>query len=479
MNRSRTAAPCGALRHLLLIVLTGALAMGCGDDSRTPGPGANHDASASLSDGGASGDAATPLPDQLETSGPPAVTCDASRRPIVFAHGFLASGDTFANHAMRFGANGYCLDRIVAFDWNTLDQDNDNAGDLDVFIDLVLAETGADQVDLAGHSAGGNLGYTYLSTPERAAKVAHYAHIGSQGQDGPAGPDGEVPTLNLWSDGDTIIDTKGDIEGATNVMLSGADHYAVATNAASFDALYRFFQGDQAPTTTDIAPRETRTLYGKVLSLGENLVGAGTTVDIHACDPETGFRQSETPDASLITDAGGHWGPFEAAEATPYEFHVYSDDTEDRPVHYYFEPFERSNSLVYLRTLPGPGSLAGELMSSLPQPDTASTVVVFSASHAMLEGVDSLTFGETELLTTESATADDTLLALFLFDANENGESDWSPAVTFGFIPFLNGTDVHIPAGEAESVAFTFNGRVIKTRNWSTGLDGPIIVVFR
>jgi hypothetical protein len=390
----------------------------------------------------------------------------------------LAAGDTFANHAMRFEANGYCLDRIVAFDWNTLDQAHDNAADLDAFIDDVLAATGADQVDLAGHSAGGGLGYTYLSTPSRAAKVAHYAHVGSHGQEAPAGAEGEVDTLNLWSEADLIIETKGDIPGTTNVKLTDADHYSVATSAESFDAIYRFFNDGEAPTTTDIVPAETQTLQGKVLTLGENLIGINVTVDIYACDPATGFRQSEEPTSSLLTDATGHWGPFEAADETFYEFHVHSDQPDDRPVHYYFEPFERSNPLVYLRTLPGPGSLAGTLMSSLPQPDTSSTLVVFSASHAMLAGTDSLTIDGTELLTPESATAEDTLLALFLYDTNENGETDGEPAEIFGVIPFLNGTDIHIPAGAPQSVTLTFNERVIRTRNWSTGLDGPIIAVF-
>jgi len=402
-------------------------------------------------------------------------SCDATKRPIVFAHGFLAAGDTFANHAMRFEANGYCLDSIVAFDWNTLDQDYDHASDLDAFIDAILQKTGAEQVDLAGHSAGGGLGYTYLGTPERAAKVAHYAHIGSHGQTGPAG----AATLNLWSEADVIIETKGDIPGATNVMLTQEDHYSVATSALSFDAIYRFFNDGDAPSTTDIQSHSTRTLHGKVLTLGENLIGVNTTVDIYECDVATGFRQTDTPTFSLVTDTAGQWGPFEAADGAYYEFHVHSDSPDDRPIHYYFEPFERSNPFVYLRTLPGPGSLAGTLMSALPQPDTASTLVVFSAGRGMLAGADSLTIDGTELLTTETATAQDTLIALFLYDANENGESDVEPAALFGVIPFLNGMDIHIPAGAPQTVTLNFNQRILKIRNWSTGLDGPIIAVFR
>ena len=417
--------------------------------------------------------------DGTADSAPPAPTCDATRRPIVFAHGFLAAGDTFANHAMRFEANGYCLDRIVAFDWNTLDQDYDHAADLDAIIAAVLADTGADRVDLAGHSAGGGLGYTYLGTSEYAAKVAHYAHIGSYGQTGPAGATGEVATLNLWSEGDLIIETKGDIPGATNVKLTDADHYSVATSAESFDAIYRFFNDGEAPSTTAIQPHPARTLAGKVLTLGENLRGVGVTVDIYACDSGTGFRQNDTPIESLVTDQEGHWGPFDAAEGVAYEFHIHSDKADDRPIHYYFEPFERSNPFVYLRTLPGPGSLAGMLMSSLPQPEDATTLVVFSASAAMFAGTDSLTNNGFELLTADSAKPEDTLLALFLYDVNENGETDGEPAALFSVLPFLNGLDVHIPSGDPESVPLVFNGRALNIRNWSTALDGPVIAVFR
>ena len=90
-----------------------------------------------------------------------------------------------------------------------------------------------------------------------------------------------------------------------------------------------------------------------------------------------------------------------------------------------------------------------------------------------------MTIDGTELLTEESATAEDTLLALFLYDANENGETDEDPVAIFGVIPFLNGTDIHVPAGDPQSVTLNFNDRIIRTRNWSTGLDGPIIVVYR
>ena len=111
-------------------------------------------------------------------------------RPIVLAHGFLASGDTWSPHARRLRANGWCSNRIVAFDWNTLNRTTDHGAALDAVIDGALAATGATQVDLVGHSAGGGLAYTYLGQPERAAKVAHYVHVASTPQGAPAGPEG-------------------------------------------------------------------------------------------------------------------------------------------------------------------------------------------------------------------------------------------------------------------------------------------------
>ena len=98
----------------------------------------------------------------------------------MFLHGFLGSGDTWTNHAMRLSSNGYCDEHIVAFDWNTLDQAEsagaDRVVELDARINQVLSLTGASQVDLVGHSAGGGLSYSYLEDADRAAKVAHYVH---------------------------------------------------------------------------------------------------------------------------------------------------------------------------------------------------------------------------------------------------------------------------------------------------------------
>jgi len=117
--------------------------------------------------------------------------CDTSKRPIVFVHGTFGSGDNIANVAMLFGSNGYCQDRFLAVEYNSLG--GNPIADLDALIDKVLAETGADKVELAGHSQGTMHCGTYMSDPARAAKVAHYINYS-----GRTAPDG-IPTLSISS----------------------------------------------------------------------------------------------------------------------------------------------------------------------------------------------------------------------------------------------------------------------------------------
>jgi triacylglycerol lipase len=179
--------------------------------------------------------------------------CTNAHVPIVMVHGFLASGDTYTNHLMRFTANGYCRDRIFVYDWNSLGGGSSPAR-LDTFVDEVLRVTGATQIDLMGHSAGGGIGYSYLEDATRAAKVRRYVHIGSGDEDAPAGPTANVPTLNLYSANDRVVTGNDGIDGAENVDLVDDDHYEVATSADSFTAIWEFLT-DSAPTTTDIAPQ--------------------------------------------------------------------------------------------------------------------------------------------------------------------------------------------------------------------------------
>lgn len=442
-------------------------------NNNTPDAGQDEDASESDEDTGDEADVDEPRMFTEPATPPP---CDDQRPPIVAAHGFLASGDTYANHAMRFEANGYCLARIHAFDWNTLQRDEPEAA-LDAFIDNVLDSAGAEQVELMGHSAGGGLGYTYLADPARAARVAHYVHIGSFVNDGPAGPEGmPVPTLNLWSEGDLVVEDKGDINGATNVRLIEEDHYSVATSDASFEAIYRFFNEDQTPAETDIVADEPLYISGKALTLGENIPEAGGVVEIFALD-ETGGRVGEAVAVFQVAE-DGRWGPFIAEPETHYEFRVQPAAPDGTPVHYYREAFRRSNNLVYLRTLPAPGSLAGTILSLIPFEEDASVVVIFTSNRGLNDATDSLTVNGQELATPALASPDQTTIALFIYDADGDDQSSGDAVLTFGSFPFLNGADLFIPADAESTIDVVFNGRRLPMRAWPSASEGATIAVF-
>ncbi len=454
-------------RSLLCAAASLAL-LSCSDD---PSPAAT-DVADIQSDAGtadvvADADAEDTEPDVVE------VSCDDTRRPIVLAHGFLASGDTWSPHTMRFSSNGWCTDRIYAFDWNTLNRTIDHTELLDAFIDEVLAETGSSQVDLGGHSAGGGLGYEYLADAERAAKVAHYAHIASFIESRPAGPEGDVPTLNLWSAQDLTIDEPGDIEGATNFEVVGADHYSVATSEASFVALYEFFTDGETPQTSVIEPSESITLAGRAVSLGENVVPEGSSVSMWRVDSATGVRMDDQPLATTTLDATGGWGPFDAEAGVAYEFEVRGDE-ESIPVAYFRRPFVRSDSMVYLRTLPTPGSIAGALLGVVPFDHEATVLVIFSSSQALISGTNSLTVDGVEVVTDETAAPEDTTIAFFLFDNGRDLEASMATVGLFETFPFLSGLDLVLGAATIE---IELDGRELNVLG-RPAPDGAVIAVF-
>jgi triacylglycerol esterase/lipase EstA (alpha/beta hydrolase family) len=57
-----------------------------------------------------------------------------NKLPIVFVHGFLGSGDTYATQFQRFLANGYLPSQLNVFDWNSVGAKNNTINYLDSFI---------------------------------------------------------------------------------------------------------------------------------------------------------------------------------------------------------------------------------------------------------------------------------------------------------------------------------------------------------
>ncbi|MEZ4942348.1 MAG: alpha/beta fold hydrolase [Saprospiraceae bacterium] len=402
------------------------------------------------------------------------VRCDSCRYPVVMVHGFLASGDTWASFQQMFAANGYSTGLLFVFDWNTLSPTSNHAVLLDAFIDQVLAKTGAAKVRLIGHSAGGGLGYSYLSDAGRAAKVDSYVHIGSMPQSGPAGPDGSVPTLNIWSADDKVA-RSGTIPGATNIQLNGADHYQVATSEAAFEAVWAFFH-PQLSGTSAVDPEAVVNIAGKVLYFGENRPLANARVDIFQLDPVSGARLNAEPFQSLSSDSLGCWGPVRVDSSGVYEFVAASPDPGGRKVHYFREKFRHSNPLVYLRAIPPPASFAGFLLKGLPDTDSQAVLTVFSASRAVVYGRDSLIIAGKVVSDAGFASAEKTAIAWFFYDDGDN-RTTLTPVGMFNDFPFLNGVDMCFPTAEEATIPLVFNGRVLNVRNIKSS-DGIVVAVF-
>jgi len=408
--------------------------------------------------------------------------CDATRPPLVMAHGLLASGDTWSAHVRRFVANGECPDRFHAFDWNTLDRAADHAAALDALIDSARAAHSVDRVDLMGHSAGGGLGVGYLEDPARAAKVRRYVHVGSVKLDSPVGPDATpVETLNLWSRGDTIVPGEDSAAASvTNVALDTEDHYAVATSAAAFRSLYGFLREGAAPSTDDptgLSGADGRVvLSGRVVVLGDNRPEVGAQVQIWSVDTVTGARAGDAPAATFSVGEDGAFGPFEGSTSTRYAFFVTSPRAGARPVRYDHSPFQSDDSLVYLRTLPTAG-LGGALLGQIPFDDAHGVFVVYLSRGALLAGRDTLAINGENVATEAIAAADDTTIALFVYDAGTDGMDGDSIAAFEGF-PFLAGLDRFFAPDPSATLDVTLNGASLGVPRHASGTDGATIIVF-
>lgn len=398
--------------------------------------------------------------------------------PLVLIHGFLASGDTYEQQALRFVANGFCADRIFTFDWNSVGRQGSMTA-LTTFIEEVLLQTSAEKIYLAGHSAGSGLSFNYMSDSNRAKLIEAYVHLAGRPMDVLPGPEGmEIRTMNIFSDNDLIV--RGDnIPGAENIRFENQDHYQVATSKESFAAMFKFFTGKEAKTTS-VLPSDADwvSISGKVLTLGENQGQVGATISIYSIYPETAARVNANPDTLLTVDERGNWGPFSAQNGIPYELVVDPVEENSRSIHYYRTPFVTDNQFVYLRTLPLPSSLAGMMLSGLPRDDEQAVVAIFASQQAVIHGRDELRINDFELSTPEWATPTGSNIAWFLYDANGNQKSDLNSIPTFAMAPFLMGVDLFIPADSSKTQRVEFNGQTLSFQSRKSNSEGIIVLVF-
>jgi Lipase C-terminal domain len=377
---------------------------------------------------------------------------------VIFIHGYSGSGAQFESQKLRFVENGYPQSYVRVLDYNSAPATPvpgatglNPAGiqvieqqlfpRLDQLVADLKAETGRSQVDLTAHSLGTTLMHDYLnSSPTRAANVAHYVNLDGRTA---TTPPGGVSTLALWGSKGPLSPPNRSITGATNVTIPDSTHVQVATSPVSFGEMYKFFNGGQAPATTDVVPEKGKiTLAGKALSFPDNDGMPGAVVQVWPIDDATGQRTSTTPLASYTTDGSGDWGPVAVQAGRRYEFALIR---QGAPVHhFYYEPFLRSDDLLRLLESDVLRTAAGG-----PSPNSVGLVAIRYKELWGDQGAenDALTLNGIDVCNAVICPLSGLVNALFAYDRGQDGKTDTSQKdPVYSRITFVSGVDVFMPA---------------------------------
>jgi dienelactone hydrolase len=402
-------------------------------------------------------------------------------RPVIFIHGGGGSAAQFETQAMRFTSNGYPANYIATYEWDTRNGLNipnfePIFQEIDELIDTLREETGADKVELTGHSMGGGITFRYLaSSPERAQKVAHYVTF--EGAVG-ATKTFDVPMMCIWGENYKTIN----YPGAINVYNYGQTHTQTAVSAETFVAMYKFFNGED-PVTTEIVPqpRGQIRLSGRALIYRQNAPVVGSTVEIYKLNGDTGFRIQKKPEAIYPIGEDGNWGPFKAKSGEYYEF-VIVREGENQNHHFYYQPFIRSDYLIRLITSTEPD---GGSTAFMDRSDRHANLVVTKGEEflgaqslndvLMINGISVVT------PTTVPGTGapSNMINALYIYDKGADGISNivLSPGLIDLYIPGAYPPDATI---SVELMARDSGGKlqVLNVPNWASSYTRRITVQF-
>jgi pimeloyl-ACP methyl ester carboxylesterase len=423
----------------------------------------------------------------LPACAPGAIKAPANINPIVFVHGFAGSAAQFESQAMRFESNGYPANYISAYEYDSaaglspqFPPESVLAG-LNQVVDAARKDTGADKVDLIGHSLGTKVSQAYLtSSPERAAKIAHYVNI--DGQTSTELPGG-VPTLALWAGRRPAeFPQGGEIVGATNVLLPNVTHVECATCPEAFVEMFKFLTGQAAATDKILAESPGNIeLAGRAVIFPQNtgVQDPGAMLEIWEVDGKTGFRVGSQPQATYPIGGNGDWGPFQGKGGVNYEFNLVREALN---VHFYYEPFIRGDYLIRLNNeVPGKG-----LGSHMDASDHHSDMYVSRNKEFWGDqGAenDKLTINGTNIITPEICPLSHLVIAIFVYDNGADSKSDVTEPIQYYFTVisfFISGVDLYMPAANPPtgtiSLVLTPRGgsgstQVINVPNWSSIKD--------
>jgi pimeloyl-ACP methyl ester carboxylesterase len=358
---------------------------------------------------------------------------------VLFVHGFVGSGAQFESQKMRFMSNGYPDGWITVIDYDSTFA-TESRQQVFARIDQLVAElqqrTGRPKVDILGHSLGTSVMQEYLnSSPDRAANVEHYVNIDGQQAEAPPGG---VPTLAVWAGRGT---PGRRIVGARNVTLANQTHVQAATSAEAFVEYYRFFTG-KAPAHDIVPEAGPITIAGRALVFPQNRgVPAGVTLEIWPVDAATGQRTAGEPVARIDLGESGDFGPVRVETGKRYEFVLLRPGVAT--LHYYYEPFVRSDHLIRL-----PYSDAVEAAVQRSERHVSGLVIRYKELWGD-EGSQSdvLTLNGTNVCTPALCPTSKQVNALFFYDRGLDGQTDLSsPDPAFSRLPFITGVDIFLPA---------------------------------
>ncbi|GAA4935294.1 alpha/beta hydrolase [Actinoplanes utahensis] len=340
----------------------------------------------------------------------------------------------FRIQAKRLAGNGYPIGIIEAHEYdspNILTILQQVYAGLDARIERLLAASGADRVDLLAHSLGTYVTQGYLnSSPERAARVAHYVNL--DGRPAAALPGG-VETLAIWGEGDparTVV-------GATNVYFPDQSHTQTVSSAESFREIHRFLRGRDA--SARVTPTGVAHVSGRAVLFPSNAGVTDAVLEVHRVQASTGGRDRRVWRGPL--GDGGTFGPIPLSPHDRYEFALIR--AEQATHHFYFEPFRRSDSFVRLLT-----SRPGEGLGALVDTSDRHTALTFQRQKEWWGGEgDNLWINGQDVLNPATAPHNRRIIGVFAFDDGVDGVSDLSaPLPEFIAQTFISGVDLFIPS---------------------------------
>jgi triacylglycerol lipase len=116
----------------------------------------------------------------LYAKGTPRGTLDAKKRPIVFVHGYTQNRTNFIWLSRALARRGF--GPFFGFDYASFRPIEQSARKLHDFVERLLAETGATEVDLICHSLGGVVARAYVDLQGGHVRVRHVVTLGSPHQ---------------------------------------------------------------------------------------------------------------------------------------------------------------------------------------------------------------------------------------------------------------------------------------------------------